>query len=176
MSLQNVLNNLSSAAGSLFEIFGIICLNFNSFKLKFDFIEENILFQMDKEAIKENKDISFNPQQNDQFIEIPTILNPQQNEQFIEPLTILNLQQNQQLFEPPSILNRQHNHLLMEHPIIYNPNQSSRELDKKITKTNLRPFKTIKMKSFFDLVLCSKNEDTIKIKCTQMQLLNFKNN
>ena len=132
MSLQNVMNNVSSAAGAFFAIFGIICRTYNSYKLKVDFIEENILFKMDKEAMKENKDI---------------ILNPQQNEQLNEPTNILNPQQNQQLIEPPKINNRI---------------QTSSELDKKITKTNLRPCKTIKMKKFFDLVLCCKHEDTIK--------------
>ena len=117
MSLQNVLNNVSSAAGVFFALFGIICRAYNSYKLKVDFIEENILFKMDKEAIKEKKDI---------------ILNPPQNEQLSEPPTILN------------------------------PTKSSTELNNIITKSNRRPCKAIKMKSFFDLILCCKHEETIK--------------
>ena len=117
MTLQNVLNNVSSAAGVFFAIFGIICRAYNSYKLKVDFIEENILFKMDKEAINEKKDI---------------ILNPPQNEQLSEPPTILN------------------------------PTKSSTELNNIITKSNRRPCKAIKMKSFFDLVLCCKREETIK--------------
>ena len=64
-----MLNNFSSAAGALFAIFGIICRPYNAYKLKVDFIEENILFKLDKQAMRENKDIILNLQQNEEFIE-----------------------------------------------------------------------------------------------------------
>ena len=68
-NLQNVLNNVTSAAGALFAIFGNICRPYNAYKLKVDFIEENILFKLDKQAMRENKDIILNLQQNEEFIE-----------------------------------------------------------------------------------------------------------
>ena len=55
MNLQNVLNNLNSVANFLFTILGFICRQYNTYKLKIDFIEENILFRLNKKpSIDEN--------------------------------------------------------------------------------------------------------------------------
>ena len=58
MNLQNVFNNVNSVASFFFTIFGFMCRKYNTYKLKKEFIEENILFRLDKESsINENFNI-----------------------------------------------------------------------------------------------------------------------
>ena len=46
---QNVLNNISSLANVLFAFFGLIFQFYNQYKLKVDFIEENIIYKLEIE-------------------------------------------------------------------------------------------------------------------------------
>ena len=48
MKLQDVLNNVSSLSNVLLMILAIICRKYNSYMLKVDFIEENIMFKGDE--------------------------------------------------------------------------------------------------------------------------------
>ena len=48
MKLQDVINFVNSLAHILFLIFGLLCSSYNEYKLKVDFIEENILYRMDE--------------------------------------------------------------------------------------------------------------------------------
>ena len=48
LKLQDVINFVNSLAHILFLIFGLLCSSYNEYKLKVDFIEENILYRMEE--------------------------------------------------------------------------------------------------------------------------------
>ena len=108
LKVQDVVNNVSSMLNILYMILAIICRKYNNYKLKVNFIEENIMYKGDKD--EEN---------------------------------ILNL-----ILIPP------------EEPVPANMDphdyQNSQELRKK-KKFNLRLSINIKMKGYFEFLLCCKD-------------------
>ena len=72
MKLVNVMNNVSSLAHIIFSIFGLLCSRYNQYKLKVDFIEENILFKLEKQKTNDNNELILNP-------ENPIMTNPSNN-------------------------------------------------------------------------------------------------
>ena len=113
MKLQDVLNNVSSVSSFLLIILGYFCRKYNQYMLKVDFIEENIMYRIDKEQ-QENNIVIIN---ND------------------EPILVT---------------------------IFPEDTQNKGNLIKLRAKFDLRPFKTIIMKSYFECVFCCKREKTLK--------------
>ena len=183
MKFQDVLNNVSSVANILFTIFGIFCRRYNQYKLKVDFIQENIIYKLENQIKKDSIDmfiqeepIQLNPINNP--IEIDKNINPS-NYQHLgiigqkEPIQINHINNPIEIDKNrnPSIY--QHlNIICHKEPIQINPINNPIEINKnrnpnihsKLTPNHrfiIIPGIKIKMKSFFNSLLCCKNEDTI---------------
>jgi hypothetical protein len=136
MKLQDVLNNVNSISALLMLIASMLVKNYNKYKIKVDFIQDNILFRMGK---LKNNDITLIPK--NQNLNNPEVfkINPKNDSDLLNNENIV-----------PKIESKQ---------IIDNfHDEPNKNLIKKIKSSRL-PVQKIKMKSFFnDLNFCQSEE------------------
>ena len=136
MKLQDVLNNVNSMSALLMLIASMLVKNYNTYKIKVDFIQDNILFRTGK---LKNNDITLIPK--NQNLNNPEVfkINPKNDSDLLNNENIV------PKIEIKQIIDNFHD-------------EPNKNLIKKIKSSRL-PVQKIKMKSFFnDLNFCQSEE------------------
>ena len=158
MKLTDVLNTVTSLANILFIIFGLICRSYNEYKLKVDFIEENILYRMGE---LEKKDlIILNNKMPILENGVPENENPRKISENIGLYRMVELEKKDSNIieiDKSILINKLENEPPeKEKPIITaEENQKDNKISLPKSKFNKKPKKII-MKSFFNSLFCSK--------------------